>query len=79
MRNKQNSNSGYMLLLLVIIGLVVIVTFIFGTNLFSSSKGGSLIERGTEAIDKARNAKENIENKYKFDPEAEEKKIDSLN
>ena len=68
-----------MLLLLVIIGLVVIVTFIFGTNLFSDSKGGSLIERGTEAIDKARNVKENIENKYKFDPEAEEKKIDSLN
>ncbi|MFA6076964.1 MAG: hypothetical protein WC735_02720 [Candidatus Paceibacterota bacterium] len=75
-KNKNSLNGGYIGLLLLMIGLVIIFTFIIRTDLFTGDKDGkNIIEKGQDAIDRANEVKTNLENNYRFDPEAAEKII----
>ncbi|HEY4502984.1 MAG TPA: hypothetical protein VJC14_00910 [Candidatus Paceibacterota bacterium] len=75
---KNNLNGGYMMLLLLMIGLVLIITLIVRTDLFTND-GKGILEKGAEAIQDAKDTKKNLEDKYKFDPEAQEQSIDDTN
>lgn len=78
MKNFKNLSGGYMGLLLLMIGLVLIITFIVRTDLFTGGDKG-ILERGQDAIDSANEVKNKIEGNYKFDPEEQERSIDNLN
>jgi hypothetical protein len=77
MMRKNNSNGGYMMLLLFIIGVVVIIAFIVRTDLFGGDR--NVIENGKNAFEDAKKATNNVENGYRFDPEAEERSLDNSN
>jgi hypothetical protein len=78
MKRKENLEGGYMALLLLVIGLVVIIIFIVRTDLVTGGDK-NIIETGKDAIDKANETKKTLESKYKFDPDEQEKSIDNLN
>jgi len=66
------------MLLLLVIGLVVMIAFIVRADLFGGGDKG-VLEKGVDAIEEANEAKKNLENNYKFDPEEQERSIDDLN
>ncbi len=77
---KNSSNGGYVWLLLLLVGVALIIIFtIQGGYLPGSEQEGNFFDKATGAIDGAKKAKEQLENGYRFDPEAQEKSIDELN
>jgi hypothetical protein len=77
-KEGKDLEGGYMGLLLLVIGLVVIIIFIVRTDLITGGDK-NIIETGKDAIDKANETKRTLENKYKFDPDQQERDIDNLN
>jgi hypothetical protein len=75
---KNNSNKGFVGLFLLMIGVVLIITFIVRTDIFTGGDKG-VLERGTDAINDANEVKKNLESKYRFDLEEQERSIDDLN
>ena len=67
-----------MMLYMLVIGLVVIITIIVKTGIFSGGDKG-VLEKGLDAVEDVKEKKETLEKNYKFDPDAQEKSIDDLN
>ena len=64
MRKIKKLNSGYLWLLVLIIGFTIIAVFIVQTDWFTGEKEGeNMIEKNMEAIDKANAIKALVEQK----------------
>ena len=62
MENKKILNGGYVGLLMLLIGVAIIAYLIVGTDLFTGQKEGkNMIEQGQDSINKAKTAKDLIE------------------
>ena len=62
MKNKKNLNSGYVGLLMLLIGVAVIALVVVRTDLFTGNKDGqNMIEQGQDAIDQANEIKDILE------------------
>lgn len=72
---RKKRDGGYMMLLLLVIGLVLIITFIVRTDLFGGGAEG-VLERGQGAIEDANETKRTLEDKLRFDPDAVERSLD---
>ena len=69
-----------MLLLLLMIGGVLIAFLIVqGGFLPGSGDDRNALDKAQGAIDEAKETKQKLESKYKFDPEEQERSIDDMN
>ncbi|MEK7585690.1 MAG: hypothetical protein AAB477_00415 [Patescibacteria group bacterium] len=60
--NKRNLNSGFIGLLMLLIGVAIIIFFIVRTDLFTGNKDGkNMIEQKTSALDQAKDVKAQLE------------------
>ncbi len=60
--NKRNLNGGYVGLLALLIVISIIIFFIVRTDLFTGQKGSkTILEQSTDSINKAKDAKTQIE------------------
>lgn len=58
----RNSESGFIGVLILLLGSLLIIFFILRTDIFSNkSKDGNMIQNGVEAIDKAKGVRTQIE------------------
>lgn len=62
MKRKKNSNSGYIGIIMLLIGVAIMIFFIVRTDIFGGQKGDkTYLEQNLDAVDSAKDAKAMIE------------------
>jgi len=62
MKKGKDLEGGYIGILMLLIGVVIIIFLIVRTDLFTGQKGSkNMIEQGTDSIQKAKNVKNLVE------------------
>jgi hypothetical protein len=76
----KGQSGGYMWLLFLLVGVVLIVVFtIQGGLLPGSETDGNFFDKAKGVIDETKATKQKLEDGYRFDPEEQERSIDDMN